>query len=61
VDDATEVMCDRCGRVLSHDVSLWVELSPGNLRIGVLREIDESLAFTRAWHVSCSMRDRPVA
>jgi hypothetical protein len=54
VDDATEVRCDRCGEVLSHDVSLWLELAPGKLRIAVLREIDDALAFTRAWHVRCS-------
>lgn len=61
MDDATVVRCDRCGEVLSHDVSLWLEIAPGNLRIAVLREIDDALEFSGAWHVHCSVRDRPIA
>jgi hypothetical protein len=53
VDDATEVRCDRCGEALSHNVSLWLELVPGTLRLEVLREIDDAVPFTRAWRVSC--------
>jgi hypothetical protein len=54
VDDATEVKCDKCGAVLSRDESLWLELAPGNLRIALLSELDDTVPFTRAWHVRCA-------
>ena len=53
MDDEVEVLCDRCGKVISKDSPTWVELPTGHLRIVVVRDFDDAEPFTRAWHAQC--------
>ena len=53
MDDARDVTCDRCAKVVDKDSPAWVELPSGSLRIAVLRDLDEALPFKRVWHARC--------